>query len=74
MTYNHAFTLAFAVGGSKHERWEDALNDPDEKPAIIEALYRRVRDLDRNNAEFVEALDGFDTYDEDFHGFDPPEK
>lgn len=73
-TYNHAFTLGFAVPGSKHERWEDALNDPSEKQAVIDALYRRVRDLDRNNAEYIEALEGFDTYEESFHGFDSPEE
>ena len=73
-TYNHAFTLGFAVPGSKHEKWEDALNDPSEKPAVIEALYRRVRELEANNAEYIEALEGFDTYDEDFHGFDSSEE
>lgn len=67
-TYNHAFTLAFAVGRSKHENWYDALKDPSEKPAIIDALYRRVRDLERNNAEYLEALEGFDTYDESLYG------
>ena len=71
MTYNHAFTLAFAVGGSKHEKWEDALNDPDEKPAIIDALKHRIMEFERNNAEYVEALEGFDTYDEGSHGSDP---
>ena len=73
-TYNHAFTLGFAVPGSKHEKWEDALNDPLEKPAVIDALYRRVRDLERNNAEYIEALEGFDTYEESFTGFDSPEE
>lgn len=63
-TYNHAFTLGFAVPGSKHEKWEDALNDPSEKSAVITALYARVRDLDRNNDEYVNALEGFDTYEE----------
>lgn len=64
MTYNHAFTLAFAVGGSKHEKWEDALNDPSEKPAILHALKHRIMEFERNNAEYVEALEGFDTYEE----------
>lgn len=65
MTYNHAYTLAFAVAGSKHANWLDALQDPTEKPAIIEALYKRIRLLESNDAEYVEALDGFDTYEED---------
>ena len=65
MTYNHAFTLAFAVPGSKHEQWEDALKDPEEKPAVIKALYERIRLLEANDAEYQEALEGFDTYEED---------
>lgn len=72
-TYNHAFTLAFAVGGSKHERWEDALSDPTEKTMIIEALLRRVREFDRNDAEYQEALDGFDTYEESSPSIDQKE-
>lgn len=65
MTYNHAFTLAFAVPGSKHEDWWDALKDPEEKQAVIAALYKRIRMLEDNDAEYVEALEGFDTYEEE---------
>lgn len=68
-TYNHAFTLAFAVPGSKHEQWWDALQDPTEKPAVIKALYERIRLLEDNDAEYQEALEGFDTYEEEFTGF-----
>lgn len=63
-TYNHAFTLAFAVPGSKHADWLDALQDPDEKPAVIAALKERVRLLETDDTEYREALDGYDTYDE----------
>lgn len=65
MTYNHAFTLAFAVPGSKHQDWWNALSDPTEKSAVIGALYERVRMLEANDAEYREALEGFDTYEEE---------
>lgn len=65
MTYNHAYTLAFAVAGSKHADWVDALKDPEEKPAVIKALYERIRLLESNDAEYQEALEGFDTYEEE---------
>jgi len=65
MTYNHAFTLAFAVAGSKHADWWDALRDPTEKSAVIKALHERIRLLEANDAEYQEALEGFDTYEED---------
>lgn len=63
-TYNHAFTLGFAVPGSKHENWVDALKDPTEKHAVIGALLSRVEQLVENNQEYIEALEGFDTYEE----------
>ena len=65
MTYNHAFTLTFAVSGSKHVQWRDALKDPKEKPAVIKALYERIRLLEANDAEYQDALEGFDTRNED---------
>ena len=65
MTYNHAFTLAFAVPNSKHREWWEALADETEKPAIIEALLQRVKMLETNHAEYLEALEGFDTYEEE---------
>lgn len=65
MTYNHAFTLAFAVSGSKHADWTDALQDPDEKPSIIEALKERILLLESDDTEYQEALEAFDTYEED---------
>lgn len=70
MTWNHAYTVAFAVGGSQHENWYEAMKE--EKEQIISALLARVEMLRTNDAEFMEALEGFDTYDEDFPGFDGP--
>jgi hypothetical protein len=63
MTYNHAFTVAFAVPASEYEDWSDSLTN--EKDKIISALERRIQMLKDNDAEFMEALDGFDTYEED---------
>ena len=67
-TYNHAFTLGFAVPGSHYEKWEDCLAN--EKDKVIKALLLRIADFTTNNAEFLEANEGFDTYDENFTGFD----
>ena len=61
-TYNHAYTLGFAVPGSEYEDWEDCLKY--EKSKVINALLRRLGELNANNAEFLDALDGFDTYEE----------
>lgn len=71
-TYNHAFTLGFAVPGSHYENWEDCLAN--EKDKVIHALMLRIAELTNNTNEFLEALDGFDTYDENFTGFDSEEE
>ena len=59
-TYNHAFTLAFSVGGSIHPNGEDVTAAQFEA-----ALTRRMRDLTEND-EWSEAV-GFpdDTYVEE---------
>ena len=62
MAYNHAFTVAFAVPASECEDWKDALAN--EKDKIIEALERRLQLLRDNDQEFMEALEGFDTFEE----------
>lgn len=62
MTWNHAYTLAFAVSGSQHEDWYEAMKE--EKEQIISALLARVEMLQTNNVEFMEALEGFDTFNE----------
>lgn len=62
MTYNHAFTVAFAVPASEYEDWMASVAN--EKDKIIEALERRLQLLRDNDAEFMEALEGFDTYEE----------
>ncbi len=62
MTYNHAYTLGFAVPESEYEDWEDCLRY--EKAKVIHSLLRRVAELVNNDQEFMEALDGFDTFEE----------
>ena len=61
-TYNHAFTVAFAVPASSHEDWMDCVKN--EKEIVIAALERRIQMFRDNDAEFMEALEGFDTYEE----------
>jgi hypothetical protein len=63
MTYNHAFTLAFAVPASEYEDWMASLAN--EKDKIIGALERRLQMLKDSDQEFMEALEGYDTYEED---------
>ena len=65
MTYNHAFTLGFAVAGSKHADWRDTLRDPEEKSAVIEALYKRIRLLETDDLWYQSAIEGYDDYEED---------
>jgi len=62
-TYNHAFTLGFAVPNSEYEDWLDCLRN--EKDKVINALLVRIGGLTGNDAEFVEAFEGFDTYEEE---------
>ena len=61
--YNHAFDIAFAVPMSKYEDWYDCLKH--EKGAVINALQKRVREV-FENGEYLEAMSGIDSYDEDF--------
>ena len=62
MTYNHAFTIGFAVGKSQYEDWADCLAN--EKELVIKALEDRIAELKSPSSEYPEALDGFDTYEE----------
>jgi hypothetical protein len=62
MTYNHAFTIAFAVGNSQYEDWADCLTN--EKELVIAGLEARIAELKSLSSEYPEALDGFDTYEE----------
>jgi|APSaa5957512493_1039668.scaffolds.fasta_scaffold124951_2 hypothetical protein len=61
-TYNHAYTLAFAVPASEHEDWYECLQN--EKEKVIGSLERRLQMIRDNDQEFMEALEGFDTYGE----------
>lgn len=59
-TYNHAFTIAFQLGGSTDENGEDVTQEQ-----MAEALYKRIKDLLANN-EMLEAVGApFDTFKED---------
>jgi hypothetical protein len=60
--YNHAFDVAFQVPDSKYEDWYDCLKH--EKQEVINALQRRIRELFEAK-EYLEAISGFDTYDEE---------
>jgi hypothetical protein len=62
-TYNHAYTLAFAVPASNYEDGYECLEN--EKEKVIGALERRLQLLRENNAEFLEALECWDTFDEE---------
>lgn len=64
MTWNHAYCLAFGVGGLKDEDPVEALRN--NKPEVIAALLERVEQLLTNDAEYIEALgsDAFDSFEE----------
>ena len=62
MAYNHAFTIAFAVGNSQYEDWADCVAN--EKELVIAGLEARIAQLKSPSSEYPEALDGFDTYEE----------
>ena len=61
-TYNHAFTIAFSISGSKSVEGEDV------KPSQIrEAILTRLAGLD--DEELMEAVGmPFDTYEEEDNG------
>ena len=61
-TYNHAYTLAFAVSGAIYSDPTETLDREVDK--VIEALLKRVAELVANKQEYLEALDAFDTYEE----------
>ena len=62
MTYNHAFTIGFAVCQSEYDDWAECLAN--EKELVIKALEARIAELKSPSSEYPEALDGFDTYEE----------
>lgn len=62
MTFNHAFSIAFAVPGSSYSDWEDCLKH--EKEKVIGSMIDRLKELIQNHSEYLEALDSFDTYEE----------
>ena len=62
MSFNHAFSIAFAVPGSSYEDWEDCLRN--EKDKVIGGLMERLLEIIKNESEYLEALDAFDTFEE----------
>lgn len=62
-TYNHAFTIAWDVSHSKYESWEECLIN--EQESILDALRARLAEVDGNRHEMMDAISGFDTYEED---------
>ena len=62
MTYNHAFTIGFAVGQSEYDDWAECLAN--EKEIVIKALEARIAELKLPSSDYPEAIDGFDTYEE----------
>lgn len=63
MTYNHALNIAWAVPNSQYESWEDCLRN--EKELVIAGLAQRIAEIMLNDREFQEAIDGFDSYEEE---------
>ena len=66
-SYNHAMTISFSVSGSKHESGDNCvLREPH---LVCKALQERVdilkRMADQNHPEFYEAVEVFDTYEEE---------
>jgi|LauGreDrversion4_2_1035121.scaffolds.fasta_scaffold152862_4 hypothetical protein len=62
MTYNHAYSLGVAVSGSQYESADDCVKH--EPMLVIKALLLRIAELTTNHAEMLEAMEGFDTYEE----------
>ena len=60
--FNHAFDVAFKVSKSDYEDWSDCLEK--EKDKVVHAMWERLITLFQNN-EYLEAISGFDTYEED---------
>lgn len=61
MTYNHAYSLGFAVPGSHYENPDDCLKY--EPQLVLKGLLARFAQL-LDPQEMQEACDGFDTYEE----------
>lgn len=59
-TFNHAFAIAFSVGGSSTKDGEDVTAEQ-----MVQALQQRIKDLLAND-EMLEAIGApYDTYEED---------
>jgi len=61
-TYNHAYSISFAVPNCESPDSQDAWNKESDK--VIAALLTRIAGLLANRTEYFEAFDGWDTYEE----------
>lgn len=62
-TYNHAYTVAFAVGNARYSDPYETIDKEVDK--VIEALLKRVAELVSDKREYLEAIEAFDTYEEE---------
>lgn len=62
-TYNHAYSLGVAVAGSEYEDADDCLRN--EPMLVVKALLLRIAEMTTNHQEMMEALEAFDTFEED---------
>lgn len=60
--FNHAFTLAFEVPNSDYEDWLECLTH--EKEKVVNGLMERINVLLADRSEYMEAIEGFDTHEE----------
>jgi hypothetical protein len=63
-TYNHAFTIAFTVDGSKYEDPADCLKNESDK--VMAGILRRTASLLRGEDLIdTNTIEPFDTYEEE---------
>lgn len=62
-TFNHAYSVSFAVSGSRYEDAHEAMRQ--EQYLVIAALLKRVAALiSEEPYEYEEAIEAWDTYEE----------
>jgi hypothetical protein len=62
MTYNHAYSLGVAISGSQYASPDDCVKH--EPMLVISALLLRVAEMTKNYEEMIEAMEGYDSYEE----------
>jgi len=61
-TYNHAFSISFAVPNCTNADPHEAREQ--EKDRIMFALRKRLHELTDNEGEYLASADPYDTYEE----------